>query len=326
MKKLLPYILILTIITSFLFTFSETKASVINPNEPCVNDPVTTKITNQPCIQANYNFLAPLPIEVNFDPTKEGGGDLGKYLNVMIKVFIGVCAVLAVVMIVIGGLEYMTNELVSEKADGKNKIKGAIFGLILALGAYTILYTINPALLDTSLSSLENVTVEVALEEQIKSYTGQGKCEPVTSGICTPGNLEAAGFPNGTQASSICNGESKGNPSLPSGVDRCSDGNSFSYGLFQINILAHANEIPGGVCSDIFQTKGSGTQGSCLESKNGICIKYDCSVKNQAKYQSCVNYITNPTNNIKYAVALQKSRDWNQWGAYSSCRSTFPPK
>ena len=44
--------------------------------------------------------------------------------------------------------------------------------------------------------------------------------------------------PRATQASSICNGESAGNPSLASGVDKCSDGNSFSFGLFQINIIA----------------------------------------------------------------------------------------
>ncbi len=314
MKKLLPYILILVVIIGgiFAFSFYFVQADTVCPGE-IAPDGVT-------CLaDTGYHFLAPLPGGVTFDPTKDGGGDLGKYLNLMIKLFIGICAVLAVIMIVIGGLEYMTNELISHKEHGKEKILGAIFGLVLALGAYTILYTINPDLLDTSLSSLEDVTVNITLEEQIKSYTGQGKCEPLASGMCSPESLANAGFTNSTQASSICNGESRGNPSLASGVDKCSDGNSFSYGLFQVNILAHANEIPGGVCSDIFQKNGTGTQGSCLESKNGICIKYDCTVKNQAKYQSCISYITNPANNIKYSAALQTARGWGQWGANRSC-------
>ena len=55
----------------------------------------------------------------------------------MIKIIIGLCAVLAVIMIVIGGLEYMTSELTESKAHGKESIKNAILGLLLALGALT---------------------------------------------------------------------------------------------------------------------------------------------------------------------------------------------
>ena len=235
----------------------------------------------------NYHLLAPLPCTgdvatgcvsgqlTTYDPTGAGGGALGLYLNLMIKIFIGICAVLAVIMIVMGGMEYMTSELISNKEEGKKRITGAIFGLLLALGAYTLLYTINPDLLNTDLSSLKDITVNVTLADKIKSYTGQGTCTPITdsSNQCSPDNLTKAGFANGTQASSICNGESKGSATLASGVDKCSDGNSFSFGLFQINILAHANEIPGGVCSGIFKTNGNGVQGTCLQQQSGICYK-----------------------------------------------------
>jgi hypothetical protein len=170
MKKLLSYILILTIATGIISSFSPyfVQADIVcKPPEEIAPD-------GNSCITP-YHFLAPLPGQEDFNPTGEGGGDLGKYLNVMIKLFIGICAVLAVIMIVIGGLEYMTNELVSEKADGKNKIKAAVFGLILALGAWTLLYTINPDLLDTSLSGLKNVTVEVVLEDSVPQTAVGGK-------------------------------------------------------------------------------------------------------------------------------------------------------
>ena len=120
-----------------------------------------------------YHFLAPLPCEpgtpdcdssgklITFDPS--GENKIGGYLNVMIRIFIGMCAVLAVIMIVVGGIEYMTSELISNKENGKHRITGAIFGLVLALGAWTLLNTINPDLLKTDLTSLQNVEVVVDL-------------------------------------------------------------------------------------------------------------------------------------------------------------------
>lgn len=121
----------------------------------------------------NYHFLAPLPCEngtpgcvagelETFDPT--GDNKIGGYLNVMIRIFIGICAVLAVIMIVVGGIEYMTSELISNKENGKHRITGAIFGLVLALGAWTLLNTINPDLLKTDLTSLKNVEVTVIID------------------------------------------------------------------------------------------------------------------------------------------------------------------
>src|SRR3989338_8816730 len=105
----------------------------------------------------NYHFLAPLPCEpgtpdcdssgklITFYPA--GENKIGGYLNVMIRIFIGICAVLAVIMIVVGGIEYMMSELISNKENGRHRITGAIFGLVLALGAWTLLNTINPDLL-----------------------------------------------------------------------------------------------------------------------------------------------------------------------------------
>ena len=282
----------------------------------------------------NYILLAPLPCQrgdagcvcdgpkcelKTFNP--EQTNPLSAYLNLMIKLIIGLAAVMAVVMIVIGGLEYMTSELMHSKEHGKERITNAILGLLLALGAYTLLFTINPDLLNSE-PKIPDAKVLVTLSDQFKAYSGSGKCEPVTdsSNPCSPEKLAAAGFPNGTQASSICNGESSGKPSLASQVDICSDGNSFSFGLFQINAIAHANELPGGVCSGVFQVNGGGTQGACLESKGSICIKRDCKVTNQTKFQSCVSYLTNPANNITYAKNLQAARNWWQWGANNSCR------
>jgi hypothetical protein len=146
-------------------------------------DGVTCVSTDQ-----SYHLLSPLPCESNsssegcvggqlksFDPTGTGGGNLGKYLNIMIRIFIGICAVLAVIMIVIGGIEYMTSGLISSKEAGKDRMYGAVLGLLLALGAWTLLYQINPDLLKTDLNSLTDQTVEVDLQADIPQTPVNGK-------------------------------------------------------------------------------------------------------------------------------------------------------
>ena len=60
---------------------------------------------------------------------------------------IGVGAVLALGAITWGGIKISTSELAHQKEDGKEWIKSAIFGLILLLGAFLILSTINPEIL-----------------------------------------------------------------------------------------------------------------------------------------------------------------------------------
>ena len=152
-----------------------------------------------------YYPLSPLPDPSNngqtqghFDPTKPDG--FSSYLNLIIKLFIGICAVLAVIMIVVGGIEYMTSELPGLKSEGKDRIIQAILGLILALGAWTLLNTINPKLLDSNLSSLTAVEIEVVLNDDVPQT-------PV-GGVYKNGLHEGAAWNN-------TNGTTR---SLPSGV------------------------------------------------------------------------------------------------------------
>jgi len=96
--------------------------------------------------------------------TKVGGetavksGDLGTYL-IQIYWYVMYLAVgLAVLMLVIGGLEYTltwTKEVSKEKA--KNRIQMALIGLLLALGSYLILNEINPNLLSLEIGGKSTI-------------------------------------------------------------------------------------------------------------------------------------------------------------------------
>lgn len=61
---------------------------------------------------------------------------------------IGVGGLVAFGIIVYGGILYISSGISpSKKAEGMAWIKAAIFGLLLLMGGYLLLYTINPNLL-----------------------------------------------------------------------------------------------------------------------------------------------------------------------------------
>ena len=165
MKKYVIYILIIIILTGGFTTMAIAdgenggKCEDLEAQTKADCEAIGKKWTSN----QGYQLLAPLPCPgggtacyydkmETFDTTQ----GLGAYLNPMIKIFIGLCAVLSVVMIVIGGMEYMTSELISSKQAGKERITHAILGLIIALGAYALLNTINPKLLETDVKSLNS--------------------------------------------------------------------------------------------------------------------------------------------------------------------------
>lgn len=174
--KILKYILILTILLGIASPLYSLDASKAHPEEPCQYAKEDTKSStplNPPC--GYYQLLAPIITGSDTDITNFNPADknaLGGYLNTMLRIFIGICAVLAMGMIVLGGLEYMTSELGSSKESGKKKITGALLGLVLALGSYALLNTINPDLLNTDIN-IEQQTIQVALSQAIQSDSGK---------------------------------------------------------------------------------------------------------------------------------------------------------
>jgi hypothetical protein len=189
MKKLPLLIAILLILAGLCGRATEVHASPANPNEDCTYDnSVTTVPNNEPCknpifipgtnipvSQTNspYHLLQPLPCQEGSQDCNKGmltdintGSEnaLITYLNFAIRLIIGLCIVLAVVTTVVGGMEYATSELISGKAEGKDRILRSIFGLVLALGSYTLLFQINPDLLNGDVE-IEGVNLAVLQQE-----------------------------------------------------------------------------------------------------------------------------------------------------------------
>src|SRR3989344_7373267 len=77
---------------------------------------------------------------------------LAKFFNNLYRFTIGMAAVLAVIMIIWGGLETSTQDSISKKSAGKQRIYNAIFGLVLVLSPVLVFSIINPKILNLSLN------------------------------------------------------------------------------------------------------------------------------------------------------------------------------
>ena len=77
---------------------------------------------------------------------------LSSYLPAVFNLSMGIAAVLAFVMITFGGIMYATSDAISGKSQGKEYVTNAIWGLLLVIGAWVILNTINPKILHFDLS------------------------------------------------------------------------------------------------------------------------------------------------------------------------------
>lgn len=208
------------------------------------------------------------------------------------------------------------NNASMEKAKGF--ITDAIVGLILALLAYLILYIINPELVKIKMGTTPT-TVSTTPGTGIPGGTGGGTCAAPTSGPCSVENLKSTCLASKADGmAQICAQESGGNTSLESGTDLCMDNNSFSIGLFQVNMINSASSA-GCNGSAIFSGVGSSSSSyDCFDHKTNskgvsYCAHRNCKVIDTAKYNECKSKLMNGSANITAACSLSSSGGYGPW-------------
>lgn len=114
----------------------------------------------------------PLVIVPGLNDPESGGSKLPSYLSNLFMFAISIAGVLAVIVIVIGGIRYISSDAISGKSEGKAMIKEAVWGLVLAMLAWLLLYTINPALLRTTLNLQDPEISNAPLYEfKVRTFT-----------------------------------------------------------------------------------------------------------------------------------------------------------
>ena len=183
--------------------FFDTPGAIIHVGDAA---PLVPGATNNPtanptgCVtksdNSNYCLLAPLPGVGDSTGSLDVKGGIGPYFLAIIKVVLGLIGVLSVLMVTIGGIEYMSTVSVGEKEGAKSKITSALFGLLLALTSYIILNTINPNLINLKIT-IPNPSLNAAQTTSTSGITGTGTTGTTSSGTTgttttPPGQIESS--------------------------------------------------------------------------------------------------------------------------------------
>ncbi len=95
--------------------------------------------------QSEYHALQPIP---GLSET----ADLSETLQGLFNIVIAVGVLLAVIMLAVGGLEYMGSDVVTKKETAKERMTSAILGLLILFGSIIFFIVINPSILNTDIS------------------------------------------------------------------------------------------------------------------------------------------------------------------------------
>lgn len=101
----------------------------------------------------------------------------------------------------------------------------------------------------------------------------------------------------------ICNAESGGDASIQNRGCFLGKSAEHSIGLFQINLLVH--DPPKFSCPAGYNWAGG--------------MSKTCSVKDDKIINRCVQYMSDPENNTRYAAELQRSSGWRPWSTRIKC-------
>lgn len=105
--------------------------------------------------EGGYKVLAPLPGTTSGECKQPGDPgcktDLQTYLPGLFRFAIGVSIAFVLLNLVFGGFQWMSSDAFTKKEEGKKRIENSLKGILLVAGAWLILNTINPSLLDTKL-------------------------------------------------------------------------------------------------------------------------------------------------------------------------------
>lgn len=126
-----------------------------------------------------YKLIVPLPVPL---PGLQGAAPetLAEYVRFLYLWFIGVVALAAGIMVTVGGVRYLlATGNPGKEQDAKDQISHALLGLIVALGSYLILRTINPSLVNLGASELPMVNLPVSQTfRDADGLSGAGLCFP----------------------------------------------------------------------------------------------------------------------------------------------------
>lgn len=129
-----------------------------------------------------YTLGVSLPIG---DRIETSVTDLGDYIDKAYKFMLGFATLFAVLMLMVGGMQYISSPGGEEISKAKERIMNSLIGLVLLMCAALILFTVNPHLINLEMPSIpksrtvffisDSTTCELLLDKgyTLKNSSGQ---------------------------------------------------------------------------------------------------------------------------------------------------------
>jgi len=145
--------------------------------------------------QTGYKPLVDLPPQ--YIPTDAAGKvNASKYIEGLFRLIIAIAGTLAVITIIVGGIQYMSSDAFGKTEAAKNTIGNAIWGFMLAISAWLILNTISPNLtkFNLNITPIERIAPEPGSAGPGSIGPSAGKPWPddssIRSSITNSGNID----------------------------------------------------------------------------------------------------------------------------------------
>ncbi len=157
--RLLTRVLVVLLLATFFVPFGSAFAQTPTPPAEQPFQPLVPELG------------VPIP-GLEFTPATREGTDIvvpyiGQYINAGYRYLVSVILVVAIIMVVWGGFRYLLGSAdVGNITRAKEIIRDAIAGMLLVIGAFLILQTVNPATVDIrslSLSAVQRHEIELSL-------------------------------------------------------------------------------------------------------------------------------------------------------------------
>ncbi len=155
--------------------------------------------TSEAVAPAEQEFVSITPIlgveipGLSFSPARKENGQvyvpfLAQYIAAVQRYAVGLAVVAAIIMVVYGGFLYLLGSSVQDVSTGKTIIADALIGMLIALGGYFILYSINPNVITLPEIRLGYINPEYWGENQgayatVQSGTSPCRCAPIPSEV-----------------------------------------------------------------------------------------------------------------------------------------------
>lgn len=92
------------------------------------------------------------PLADGLSSIYQNSDSFGVFFNALFEIALTIGSVLAVLLIAVSGLQYMTTDAVSGKTSSKERMQQAILGLLMLLGVWLFFNEINPNILNLNLT------------------------------------------------------------------------------------------------------------------------------------------------------------------------------